>query len=269
MFTGVEFNSKYKMISILKNYKENGYVTCNIQDICHKELMKIGPLKNYRFIEFDHEYVAPSCDPNIYQPGWGLFYSDNGILKKCLYGKENFEYAMEYARQFWKVYNKNKRFLRIVNSYAHEYSGNKSKYTDKILYYFLKELYDSGQMENTTLFMAADHGYVGLFGVYKLLGAKDWLAESPLPILIIIKNDIKNLSFEEQFDEIQKNQQKLVTPFDIYHTLSHNLFGNNYRNKLYYKKLKTGESLFKYINHINRTCEKYKIPKSHCRCNDF
>ena len=269
MFTGVEFNSTYKMISILKNYKENGYITCNIQDVCHKELMKIGPLKNYRFIEFDHEYAAPSCDPNIYKSGYDLFYSENGIFKKCLYGKENFEYIIEYARQFWRGYKKNKRFLRIVNTYAHEYSGEKSKYTDKILYTFLKELYDSGQMENTILLIAADHGYVGLFGVYKILGAKDWYAEYPLPILIIIKSDNKNVSYENQFGEIQKNQQKLVTPFDIYYTLSHNLFGNNYREKLKYKNLNLGESLFKYINHKKRTCSKYNIPKWHCRCNHF
>ena len=140
MFSGVNFNSKYKMISILKDYKDNGYITCNIQDICHKELMKIGPFKNYLYIEFDHEYAAPSCDPNIYKTGYDLFYSENGLLKKCLYGKENFEYGLDYARKFWRVYRNNKRFLRIVNTYAHEYSGEKSKYTDNILYKFLKEL---------------------------------------------------------------------------------------------------------------------------------
>ena len=102
--------------------------------------MKIGPLKNYFYIEFDHEYSAPSCDPNIYKAGYDLFYSENGLLKKCLYGKENFEYGLDYARQFWRVYRNNKRFLRIVNTYAHEYSGEKSKYTDNTLYKFLKEL---------------------------------------------------------------------------------------------------------------------------------
>ena len=66
MFNGVYFKENNKIISILKNFKENGYVTCNVQDICHKELMRIGPLKGYRYIEFDHEYSSPNCDPNIY-----------------------------------------------------------------------------------------------------------------------------------------------------------------------------------------------------------
>ena len=267
MFSGVEFNYKYKMISILKRYKENGYISCNIQDVCHKELMEIEPLKNYRYIEFDHEYAAPSCDPNIYSSGYDPYYSENGILKKCLYGKENFEYALEYARQFWRIYKDNKRYLRIVNTYAHEYSGEKSKYTDSALYSFLRELYDSEQMENTTLFLAGDHGYVGLFSIYKILGANDWKAEYPLPLLIVIEFDKKNSSYESQYLHIMNNQQTFVTPFDIYHTLCHNLFGVNYKSRLYYKCKDTGESLFKYINPRNRTCIKYNIPKSECRCN--
>ena len=269
MFSGVKFNSTYQMISILRNYKKNGFISCNIQDVCHKELMRIGPFKNYLYIEFDHEYVAPSCDPNIYNSGYDIFYSENGILKKCLYGKENFEYSLEYARQFWRVYKNNKRFLRLVNTYAHEYSGEKSKYTDHALYNFLKELFDTGQMENTTLFMAADHGFVGLFGVYKIIESKDWEAEYALPILIIIDSDNKNMSYEEQFGEIKNNQQNFVTPFDIYYTLSHNLFGNNYKKKRFYKTLKNGKSLFQYINPKLRICSKYNIPKRHCRCRNF
>lgn len=66
MFTGVFFNSHEKMISIIKDFKNKGYITCNVQDICHKELMRLGPLSFYRYIEFDHEYSSPNCDPNIY-----------------------------------------------------------------------------------------------------------------------------------------------------------------------------------------------------------
>ena len=268
MFSGVNFNfnSSDKMISILKDYKENGYITCNIQDVCHKELMEIGPLKNYIYIEFDHEYVAPSCDPNIYELGYSLFYSSNGIIKKCLYGKENFEHILDYARQFWKSYEKNKRFLRIVNSYAHEYTGEKSKYTDDSLYNFLRELYDNEQMENTTLYIAADHGYVGLFGIYEILKSNDWEIEYALPVLIIIECDKKNVSYENQYYNIQRNQQNLVTPFDIYYTLRHNLFGMNYQKFPPYKNLKNGESLFNYINPKDRTCYKYNIPEKHCKC---
>ena len=133
MFSGVYYNYKNTMISIAKDFKKNGYITCNVQDICHKELMSIRPLKRYTYIEFDHEYSAVSCDPNVYKPGYGLFNGDNSIFRKCLYGKESFDYALEYGKKFWATYKSNKRFLRIVCTYSHEYSYEKAKYIDNSL----------------------------------------------------------------------------------------------------------------------------------------
>ena len=43
-------------------------------------------------------------------------------------------------------------------------------------------------MGNTTLFMAADHGYIGLFRAYKTLESE---AEYALPIFIIVDCDKK------------------------------------------------------------------------------
>ena len=121
-------------------------------------------------------------------------------------------------------------------------------------------------MEKTSLYIAADHGYVGLFGIYKLLNSKDWENEYSLPILIIIEYDKKNLSYEMQYNEISKNQQVLVSPFDIYFTLRFNLYGINYKLNLNSKRSKYGESLFKNINPIDRDCSKYKIKDIHCKC---
>jgi hypothetical protein len=266
MFNGVYFNVNSKMISIIRDFKNNGYITCNIQDICHKELMRLGPLSGYRFVEFDHEYASPNCDPNIYDLGYGLLYGENGVIRKCLYGKENFEYNIEYAKQFWNSYKNNKKFLRIVNTYAHEYSGEKSKYSDEILYNFFKDLYYNNKMANTTVFIVGDHGYIGLFGIYKILKANDWNIEFALPICIMIIFDKKNNSYYQQYSEIFKNQQKFITPFDIYFTLKNILFIDKpITNNLINKNL--GESLFNYINSYNRTCKNYEqIDQATCQC---
>ena len=258
MFTGVFFNSHEKMISIIKDFKNSGYITCNVQDICHKELMRLGPLSFYRYIEFDHEYSSPNCDPNIYNLGYGLLYGENGVLRKCLYGKENFEHNLEYAKQFWYSYNKNKRFLRIVNTYAHEYSGEKSKYTDDLLYNFFKELYTTNEMNNTTLFIVGDHGYIGLYGIYRLLNSNDWRIESSLPIFIIISYDKNETSYQKQYSEIYKNQQNFVTPFDIYKTLRSFIYKEDDIKK-------EGKNLFNYINPNKRTCKKYNILECNCK----
>ena len=264
MFNGVYFDSKNKMISIVKDLKDLGYITCNVQDICHKELMSIGKFNNYSYIEFDHEYAAPNCDPNIYSYGYGFFGGENGIIRKCLYGKENFEHSVEYGKQFWIAYKENKRFLRIVNTYAHEYSGEKSKYSDDALFNFLNVLYNSNQLENTVVFLAGDHGFA-LMGIYKLLNSKDWDIEQYFPIFIILVPDLKNVSYNEQYSEIIKNQQNLITPFDIYYTIRHIAYGEKYKDPPLNGNKEDGESLFKFINPLNRTCSKYIMIKN-CQC---
>ena len=187
----------------VKDMKKLGYITCNVQDICHKELMAIENMENYTYIEFDHEYSAPNCDPNVYHYGFGLFGGENGVLRKCLYGKDSFEHSLEYAKQFWISYKQNKRFLRIVNTYAHEYSGEKAKYSDDALYKFLQDLFFNNLLENTTVFFAGDHGFA-LMGLYELLKPNDWKIEKYLPILFVIVCDKKNKTYSEQYSEMLK-----------------------------------------------------------------
>ena len=264
MFDGVYYDPNNIMISIIKDLKKLGYITCNSQDICHKELMGIKRSTNYTYVEYDHEYASPNCDPNIYNPGFGLFGGENGVLRKCLYGKENIEHTLEYSKQFWIAYKNNKKFLRIVNTYAHEYSGEKSKYTDEATFNFLNYLFLSGNLKNTTIFIAGDHGFV-LMGVYQLLYPNDWLIEKYMPIFIMIIPDIKNITYEEQYSEIIKNQQTFITPFDIYYTIRHIIYGNNYKNNLLLDQKNKGESLFKHINAKERNCRKYLHIYS-CQC---
>ena len=264
MFSGVYFGHKNKMISIVKDLKELGYITCNVQDICHKELMSIGKIKSYSYIEFDHEYAAPNCDPNIYSYGFGFFGGENGILRKCLYGKESFDYSLEYAKKFWIAYKENNRFLRIVNTYAHEYSGEKSKYTDNDLFLFLKDLYSSNLLQNTTVFLVGDHGFA-LMGIYKLLNSRDWKIEQYLPMFILLVPDKKNLSYNEQYSNIIKNQYNLITPFDIYYTIRHIIYGTKYKVSPLNGDKNDGESLFEFINPKTRQCSKYKMIKN-CQC---
>jgi hypothetical protein len=267
MFSGVYFESKNRMVSIVKDLKKLGYVTCNSQDICHKELMGIKEYENYTYIEFDHEYASPNCDPNIYSYSFGFFGGENSILRKCLYGKESIEYTFEYSKQFWMAYKNNKKFLRIVNTYAHEYSGEKAKYSDEATFNFLNDLFLSNQLQNTTIFLAGDHGFA-LMGVYKLLNPNDWQIEKSMPIFIMVISDLKDKSYEEQYSEIFENQQTLITPFDIYYTIRHIIFGNRYKDNLLSEQNNEGESLFKYIKAKERNCRKYRhIHCCQCKIN--
>ena len=266
MFSGVYFDYKNKMISIVKDFKNNGYITANIQDICHKELMSISAIENYTYVEFDHEYAGPNCDPSIYGRGFSFLIGENGIFKKCLYGKESFDYVLEYAKKFWISYKDNKKFMRIVNTYGHEYSGEKSKYTDESLRDFLVDLYENSQLKDTTVFIASDHGFA-LMGVYKVLEAKDWKVEKNLPIFILLEPDKSKLNYNEQYGEIFKNQQTFITSFDIFYTLRWILYGEEYKTLPLNGNKDDGECLFKYINPKERHCGKYKdMARWTCEC---
>ena len=266
MFSGVNFSPNVNMVSIVRDFKNNGYITANIQDICHKELMDIDPLEKYIYVEFDHEFAASNCDPNIYTFGYSFSGGENGIFRKCQYGKESFEYALEYAKKFWKSYKDNKKFVRIVNTYGHEYSGEKSKYTDKSLREFLNYLYENNQLNDTTVFIAGDHGFA-LMGVYKILGAKDWKAENDLPVFFLIEPDNPKLNYNQQYEQIANNQQTLITAFDIFYTLRWILYNEEYKTFPLNGNKDSGECLFKYINPKERDCKKIKyLAKRTCDC---
>ena len=269
MFSGVYYNYKNTMINIVKDFKKNGYITCNVQDTCHKELMSILPLRKYTYIEFDHEYAAANCEPNVYKPGYGLFNGDNSVFRKCLYGNESFDYALDYGKKFWTIYKSNKRFLRIVCTYSHEYSYEKAKYTDNSLYDFLKELFETNLLKNTKIFIAADHGFF-LMGIYKVMNSKDFPIETNLPLFILIVPDKKNITYEQQYSEILKNQQNLITPFDIYYTLRYIIYDKNYKKPPLNGNRNDGEDLFKYINPKERICKKYdQMGKLTCQCINY
>ena len=228
--------------------------------------MDINPLEKYIYVEFDHEYAAPNCDPNIYTFGYSFSGGENGIFRKCQYGKESFEYPLEYAKKFWKTYKDCKKFMRIVNTYAHEYSGEKSKYSDEPLRDFLKYLYESSQLNDTTVFIAGDHGFA-LMGVYKILEANDWRAENDLPVFFLIEPDNPKLNYNQQYEQIAKNQQTLVTSFDIFYTLRWILYGEDYKIIPSNGNTDNGECLFKYINPKERHCKKYKdLERGTCIC---
>ena len=58
---------------------------------------------NFTFVDFDHENLAMFCDPNYYTSlnSHGLLFNGPySLIRRCLYGKDIFEYELEYAKQF-------------------------------------------------------------------------------------------------------------------------------------------------------------------------
>ena len=124
----------------IKFLKENGFITCYINDMCHREPTNTGHNMTKNEIS-DHEYLI--CDPNTK--------ALSSSLKRCLYNKITAEYAFEYGTQFLRKYKKNRKYLSINLEDGHEGTLEVLKYTDNILYKFLNNLYNNHLLVSTSI----------------------------------------------------------------------------------------------------------------------
>ena len=238
------------LVRINKYAKENGYITSQSSDWCANDLT--GMSHNLTKEElYDHQLLF--CDRN--------FPSLNSHIKRCLYGNIGSYYLLEYSNQFWRNYQNNRRFSVTLIDDAHEGTLELVKYTDDLLFNFLNSLYNDNLLINTTIFVMSDHG-CGMPSIYYLNDF--YKIEVNLPMLFIIINDRKNINYNEQYYNIQKNQQTFITGYDIYNPISHIIYGDNYskihnKNNLYdTPKSDKGKSLLERINQKKRHPKNYR-----------
>ena len=82
--------------------------------------------------------------------------------------------------------------------------------------------------------------------------------EIRLPMLYIIVNDRKNISYNEQYKYINENQQTFITGYDIYNTFINIIYGDKYESNNV-PKSHNGNSLFKRINQKSRKPSNYYL----------
>ena len=217
--------------------------------MCLREASNVKNNMSYEEIS-DHEMII--CDPNMKHP--------HSHVKRCYYNKISTEHICEYGYQFWKKYKKNRKFLAITINDGHEGTLEVLKYTDDILFNFLNNLFNENLFKDSTIFLLSDHG-TGSPSPYHLTDF--YLIEKDLPMLYIICNDRKKVSYAQQYQHIYKNQQTFITGYDIYNTIGYLIFGNKYKlikNKTDVQdspKSKFGISLFNKINSKERHPKKY------------
>lgn len=273
MFYGKAMNSNGGSHVIAK-FKKQGYITGQSLNLCSREVFAVE--KHYHvskivWSDFDHENVAMFCDPNYYnrKDPYPLNRGPFSILRRCLYGKDTYEYVLEYAEQFWTAYKDQPKFFRMGFIDAHESTGEVVKYLDEPLTDFLKRWNEKGFLDDTMIFFVSDHGNnMGEF--YKLI-SDDFETEKTLGTLFIIIPSNENKEVDNNIrDGLYYNSQKLITPYDLYDTMVHVAYYNN-ETAFNEEKGDNGQSLFKKINGIERNCRKYKkdMKTECCRCTDF
>ena len=254
--------------SILKHIKKKGFITGHSNNICTRQLYDIEDnyTENVEYDNFDHENIAMMCDPNFYNPEnrFTPYMGPYSIRRRCLYGRDTFEYIIEYGEKFWETYSKEHKFLRLSFQDAHEGTLEVVKYLDVKLAEFLEKFDKKGYLKDTAVFLVSDHGN-NMVGIYNIFQFEDYVLEKTLGTWFMLLPKKKEI--DEKYLEI--NQQRLVSPYDIHDTLL-DMFGFGYQQnyKIYSRK---GQSVYKEVNGLERYCDYYSqdIMPIWCRCFDF
>jgi len=235
---------------ITKYFKENGFITSAANDQCYID--NIRTFHNFTTEEM-YDHIFALCDPN------NSHININTI--RCLYGKHNIEYLIEYTKQFWEKFGNNRKYSIIMDNHGHDGTLTVIKYIDEIIAIFLKKLFSNNLLKDTIVFLLSDHG-VAIPSIY--YSTNFYQYEYDLPVLFLMINDRKNFTYEEQYKYIFENQQIFITAFDIYNTLGNIIYGKTYdmienstQKRLTFKSA-YGKSLFHKINPKERNTMKYK-----------
>ena len=241
-------NSNFVLFT--RYFKENGYITNYNSDSCQKDNTRT--FHNLTDSEvYDHQFLL--CDPST-----PVFYS---TLKKCLHSKTNAEHLFNYSNQFWRSYRDNRKLSVIILNDGHEGTLEALKYTDIIIFNYLNSLFQDNLLKDSSVILLSDHGVVmpSIYSIYDF-----YIKEMKLPMLYLLINDRKNISYNEQYLYLYKNQQTFITAYDIYNTINHLLYGDSYvkiENKTSFNdtpKSSLGQSLFYNIDQKARASINYK-----------
>jgi hypothetical protein len=236
-------------IEITKHLEEQGYITGESRDICLSKHFSYrdGEFPNITFDSPDHENIAMFCDPNYHQFPFptGMFAGPYSLYRRCLYGKDTYEYVLEYGAEFWKAYADQPKFLELGFTDQHESTGEVVGYMDDKLAEFLGDMEQQGLLNDTAIVFYADHGQHMNLLLY-LTNATSMRLEMWLPTLFIM---LPRELADTHGKNLKDKEQTLVNSFDL-----HNFFKgvSGLTNYAGY-----GKDLLLHDIEENRTCENY------------
>ena len=260
--------------NIVDYYNKRGYISLQAGGDCTQTLFalfdwNVNTLKGFYF---DYELISLFCDPNFIDLNDP--YSDNNnkfgpysIIRNCLYGKDYFEYIFEYAKQFIYQYKDQPKFMRIFFEDAHEDTQEKIKYIDNSLSDFIQNIIDDYFNERNLIIFVSDHGR-SIHNFEQTFIADDGIIEKPIGVLFLIYNDNDNYYNKSG---LILNEQKFVTPYDIFMTMLLNFDDINENDKN-----NKGQELDVEIDGMKRNCYTYddynvkdEKTQTFCRCINF
>lgn len=260
-FFGVPYDAS-EGIYALNYFKNRGYITGSTENTCSREFVGLysGEMSWLVWDSYDHDFTSFFCDPNFYSKEKVYSMTDGPYCyrRKCLYGRQTYEYSVEYANQFFNAYKDQGKMFRLGNIDAHEGTGESVKYVEDDMMKFLNDFEKNGHLNDTMIIFFSDHGYT-MPGIHQILQSEDHVKELLLPyVYFLIPKNTKN--FEKIRENLKHNENMFMTPYDMHNTL----LGMLDVDKKYLNHL--GTDVIKNKLKGNEGCKKFKIKDEWCKC---
>ncbi|XP_055949661.1 uncharacterized protein LOC129983955 [Argiope bruennichi] len=180
----------------------------------------------------------------------------------CLNSQLDFEMIYDYLKVFAQTMDKRPYFgFSMISTVTHDKLNN-AAWVDEPTERLLEDLLNTGALNNTLLVLFSDHGlrfgkirhtYVGKF-------------EERLPLMYIHVPKWFLDQYPEIAKNLQTNQDRLMTLFDVHATMLHIL--DLSKSEEIRSMFTLGKSLFEEIS-PNRTCPDAYIQTHWCPCQEF
>ncbi|KAJ1719098.1 hypothetical protein LPJ53_006072, partial [Coemansia erecta] len=235
MYTGDILPIRRNPLPIWAYFRDRGYITARVETECD-DWVKENVGSNFDDQDFavsnrslDYELASPFCMPeyfpNVGNP-FGNFKGPFSIIARCLYGRYVHEWAFDHLTQLRLELrspsnsrsHRNKPYMISATFMeGHEGSGEVLNTADDALSEFLESMRDKGELEDTVLVVAADHGlHMGLNFAYTQNGRIEhqnpFMAISVPEWLYQFAEEYQRDHGSEHISPFAANAQRLTTP---------------------------------------------------------
>ncbi|XP_038215752.1 uncharacterized protein LOC119835156 [Zerene cesonia] len=239
-------------VMLWSHFKKAGYYTATGEEFLRLP-DTFTKYHNFRTPPTDH-YIRP-----FFLAGETM--SGNFI---CAKKQPSAKHMLEYASDFANSYVKDNFFSMFwMNSFSHNLE-NIPSLIDEDMEEFFKTMNRSGVLNNTFVFFLSDHGI--RYGRMRLLYESYY--EERLPMLYVWVPFTFRDTYTEMYNNLIRNQNRLITPYDVYVTMLSILEVSQKKFLANSEACPKCSSMFNELSPY-RTCSDVNVSEKWCSCHDI
>ncbi|KAJ0180410.1 hypothetical protein K1T71_003814 [Dendrolimus kikuchii] len=236
--------------TLWSKFKDAGYATAYGEDYVHSQSYTFSGYYGFNNLPTDH-YMRP-----LFLAGETR--EDNILCTKKL---PSVSHLLDYSFQFMNVYKRENHFGVFWHKTNNDYIP---KLIDDTFVELFIKLNNSNILDNTFMLFMSNYGIT--HGDFKISIASYY--EQRLPMLFIwVPNNFRKM-FPDKYRNMQANQNRLISPYDVFVTLTDILeLSVKSSNHATSDACPKCSSIFEKIS-VYRSCASASVVESFCTCHD-